>query len=94
MMDRWPSRTAAVDRGRARFGIACGDSQGRARIRAGNWECFGAPAALFCYLVTDGPAAARDAWQQALAILDDCCHPGAGQVRAKIRDHERASPRT
>jgi hypothetical protein len=22
------------------------------------------------------------------------CHPGAGQVRAKIRDHERASPRT
>jgi tetratricopeptide (TPR) repeat protein len=46
------------------------------------------------YLVTDGPAAARDAWQQALDILDDCCHPGAGQVRAKIRDHERASPRT
>jgi Nitroreductase family len=31
-------------------GIARGDSQGRARIRAGNWECFGAPAALFCYL--------------------------------------------
>jgi nitroreductase len=31
-------------------GIARGDTEGRARIRAGNWECFGAPAALFCYL--------------------------------------------
>lgn len=31
-------------------GIARGDEEGRARVRAGNWECFGAPAALFCYL--------------------------------------------
>jgi nitroreductase len=34
----------------AAAGIARGDKEGRARIRAGNWECFGAPAALFCYL--------------------------------------------
>ena len=31
-------------------GIAREDKDGRARIRARNWECFGAPAALFCYL--------------------------------------------
>jgi nitroreductase len=31
-------------------GIVREDKDGRARIRAGNWECFGAPTALFCYL--------------------------------------------
>jgi tetratricopeptide (TPR) repeat protein len=30
--------------------------------------------------------AARDAWQQALIILDDLQHPNASQVRAKLRD--------
>jgi DNA-binding SARP family transcriptional activator/tetratricopeptide (TPR) repeat protein len=40
-------------------------------------------------LVAADPAAARDAWRQALAIFDDLSHPGAAQVRAKIRDHER-----
>ncbi|MGH3250455.1 MAG: nitroreductase [Trebonia sp.] len=42
-----------ADMGGRRYGavgIARGDKEGRARIRAGNWECFGAPAALFCYL--------------------------------------------
>jgi len=42
-----------ADAGGRRYGaagIARGDQEGRARIRAGNWECFGAPAALFCYL--------------------------------------------
>jgi tetratricopeptide (TPR) repeat protein len=29
-------------------------------------------------------AQAREAWQQALAILDDLQHPDAGQVRAKL----------
>jgi tetratricopeptide (TPR) repeat protein len=28
--------------------------------------------------------AARDAWQQALTILDDLDHPDAGQVRTKL----------
>jgi tetratricopeptide (TPR) repeat protein/transcriptional regulator with XRE-family HTH domain len=37
------------------------------------------------YLAIDDPTAARDAWKQALAILDDLRHPSAGQVRAKIR---------
>jgi nitroreductase len=31
-------------------GIARDDREGRARVRARNWECFGAPTALFCYL--------------------------------------------
>jgi nitroreductase len=42
-----------ADMGERRYGaagIAQEDTDGRARIRARNWECFGAPAALFCYL--------------------------------------------
>jgi nitroreductase len=34
----------------AAIGVPRDDRDGRARVRAGNWECFGAPAALFCYL--------------------------------------------
>ncbi|GIM98224.1 nitroreductase family protein [Paractinoplanes toevensis] len=30
-------------------GVARGDVAGRARIRARNWNCFGAGTALFCY---------------------------------------------
>jgi nitroreductase len=42
-----------ADMGGRRYGaagVAQDDQDGRARIRARNWECFGAPAALFCYL--------------------------------------------
>ena len=42
-----------ADAGERRYGavgIAREDKEGRARVRACNWECFGAPAALFCYL--------------------------------------------
>jgi nitroreductase len=42
-----------ADMGERRYGaagIARYDRDGRARVRARNWECFGAPAALFCYL--------------------------------------------
>lgn len=42
-----------ADLGERRYGaagIAREDQDGRARIRARNWECYGAPAALFCYL--------------------------------------------
>lgn len=38
---------------------------------------------------------AREAWQQALAILDDLEHPDAGQVRAKLAstsDHASHNP--
>jgi hypothetical protein len=30
------------------------------------------------------PSAAREAWQQALAILDDLRHPSANDLRAKL----------
>jgi nitroreductase len=36
-------------------GVARGDVVGRARIRAENWNCFGAGTALFCYLDRDMP---------------------------------------
>jgi nitroreductase len=42
-----------ADMGQRRYGaagVAQEDKDGRARIRARNWECFGAPTALFCYL--------------------------------------------
>lgn len=32
------------------IGVAAGDREGRAQVRAGNWECWGATTALFCYL--------------------------------------------
>jgi nitroreductase len=55
----YPSALPAVyaqrlaDMGARRYGaagVAPGDNDGRTRVRARNWECFGAPAALFCYL--------------------------------------------
>ncbi|MFT7840393.1 nitroreductase [Saccharothrix sp. BKS2] len=39
------------------LGISRGDVEARRRAAAGNWDCFGAPAALFCYIDRDlGPA--------------------------------------
>jgi len=38
-----------------------------------------------CLAAAD-PAAARDAWKQALAILEDLRHPAADHLRAKLRD--------
>lgn len=42
-----------TDMGERRYGavgISLEDKDGRARVRARNWDCFGAPIALFCYL--------------------------------------------
>jgi nitroreductase len=42
--------------GRERYsalGIAREDWEGRQRAAIGNWDCFGAPAALFCYIDRD-----------------------------------------
>jgi DNA-binding SARP family transcriptional activator/tetratricopeptide (TPR) repeat protein len=38
------------------------------------------------YLAVTDATAARDAWKQALAIIDDLRHPCAGKLLAKIRD--------
>lgn len=37
-------------------------------------------------LAAGDPGSARDAWQQALAILDRLHHPDAGQLHARLRD--------
>ncbi|MFB9237726.1 nitroreductase [Plantactinospora siamensis] len=53
----YPERLAAL--GEARYGslgIARDDVRARARVRAENWNCFGAGTALFCYLDRDMPA--------------------------------------
>jgi nitroreductase len=36
----------------AAVAVAQDDREARARVRVGNWECWGATAALFCYLET------------------------------------------
>jgi|GEM_PF-4772242 hypothetical protein len=41
------------------------------------------------------PAQAREAWQQALAILEDLRHPDADRVRAELastNDHASSNP--
>lgn len=49
-------RERLADMGSRRYGargIAHGDIESRARVRAENWDCFGASTALFCYLDRD-----------------------------------------
>jgi len=49
-------RMAALGDGRyGSLGIARDDAAARARVRAENWNCFGAGTALFCYLDRDMP---------------------------------------
>lgn len=53
-----PYRERLHDFGRRRYGalgIDHDDQAARARVRAGNWDCFGATTALFCYLDRDMP---------------------------------------
>ncbi|MVU77355.1 nitroreductase [Nocardia sp. ET3-3] len=54
-----PYRERLADMGARRYGalgIAAADTSARARVRAENWNCFGASTALFCYLDRDMPA--------------------------------------
>ncbi|HEY7136196.1 MAG TPA: nitroreductase [Acidimicrobiia bacterium] len=53
---RSPYRERRFAAGRQRYtalGIAEDDVEARERAVAANWECFGAPAALFCYIDRD-----------------------------------------
>lgn len=43
-------RSAAAAQRYAALGVRRDDRDGRARAVAANWACFGAPAALFCYI--------------------------------------------
>ncbi|MFJ9851526.1 nitroreductase [Streptomyces sp. NPDC101150] len=50
-------RSAAAEQRYAALGIPREDKQARGKAVAANWDCFGAPAALFCYIHRDmGPA--------------------------------------
>lgn len=50
-------RFAAAEQRYTALGIPRGDKQARQKVVAANWDCFGAPAALFCYIDRDmGPA--------------------------------------
>jgi nitroreductase len=54
-----PYRERLADFGRLRYGalgIGDDDKAARARIRADNWNCWGASTALFCYLDREMPA--------------------------------------
>lgn len=46
-------RDAAAARRYAALGIARGDKRARRECVAANWDCFGAPVALFCYIDRD-----------------------------------------
>lgn len=46
-------RFAAAEQRYAEFGIRREDKQARRESVAANWDCFGAPAALFCYVDRD-----------------------------------------
>jgi nitroreductase len=46
-------RAAFAEQRYGALGIARGDIVARQRAAAGNWACFGAPAALFCYIDRD-----------------------------------------
>lgn len=50
-------QVAAAEQRYAALGIAREDKQARQGIVAKNWDCFGAPAALFCYIDRDLGAA-------------------------------------
>jgi nitroreductase len=63
MKPRYADRRAAFGKERyAALGVARDDWEARQRAAIANWDCFGAPAALFCYLDRDmGPAQWADA---------------------------------
>lgn len=53
-----PYRQRLEEFGQRRYGalgVDHDDQVARAQVRAGNWECFGASTALFCYLDRDMP---------------------------------------
>jgi nitroreductase len=54
MKAKYADRRAAFGRDRySALGVARDDWEARTRAAIGNWECFGAPVALFCYIDRD-----------------------------------------
>jgi hypothetical protein len=70
-------------------GIAREDKEGRARIRARNWGCFGARTALFCYL---GEGMLPPQWMDAGIVYSrSCCSCGWRDSIAALRSPGRST---
>ncbi|CDO87187.1 NADH dehydrogenase [Mycobacterium triplex] len=77
------------------LGIARDDWEGRQRAAIANWDCFGAPAALFCYIDHDmGPAQFADLGMYLQTVmlllraegLDSCPQMAWSQVRETVAE--------
>jgi nitroreductase len=77
------------------LGIAREDWEARQRAAIANWDCFGAPAALFCYIDRDmGPAQWADLGMYLQTVmlllraegLDSCPQMAWSQVRETVAD--------
>ncbi|HYZ68091.1 MAG TPA: nitroreductase [Mycobacterium sp.] len=77
------------------LGVAREDAEARMRAAIANWDCFGAPAALFCYIDRDlGPAQWADLGMYLQTVmlllraegLDSCPQVAWSQVRETVAD--------
>src|SRR5262245_66574672 len=66
------------------LGISREDVEGRQRAAAANWNCFGAPAALFCYIDRD---LGSPQWADVGMYLRPscCCSAPKGSTRSEER---------
>src|ERR1700754_344705 len=77
------------------LGVAREDNEARMRAAIANWDCFGAPAALFCYIDRDlGPAQWSDVGMYLQTVmlllraegLDSCPQMAWSQVRETVAE--------
>jgi nitroreductase len=96
MKSPYSDRRAAFGKERySALGIAREDWEARQRAAIANWDCFGAPAALFCYIDRDmGPAQWADLGMYLQTVmlllraegLDSCPQMAWSQVRETVAD--------
>jgi nitroreductase len=92
MSSPYRERRAAFGKERySALGIAREDWEARARAAIANWDCFGAPAALFCYLDrTMGPAQWSDVGMYLQTVMLLCrgegLHTCPQMAWAKVRE--------
>ena len=96
MKSPYSDRRAAFGKDRySSLGIAREDWEARQRAAIANWDCFGAPAALFCYIDRNlGPAQWADLGMYLQTVmlllraegLDSCPQMAWSQVRETVAD--------
>ena len=96
MKSPYADRRAAFGKERyAALGVARDDWEARQRAAIANWDCFGAPAALFCYIDRDlGPAQWADVGMYLQSVmlllraegLHSCPQMAWSQVRETVAD--------